>query len=77
MAPSMPDLRPVGPELGLPGLGHLLALNGWKIERQQGIFGHGERGAFVASAEMRWETNFYPMPTTYATFATTSSRRQE
>ena len=22
MAPGMPDLRPVGPELGLPGLGH-------------------------------------------------------
>ena len=57
--------------------GHLLALNGWKIERQQGIFGHGGRGAFVASVERRWETNFYPMPKTYATFAATSSRRQE
>ena len=36
---------------------HLLALNGWKIEREQAIFGHSGRGAFVASAEMRWETN--------------------
>ena len=44
--------------------GHLLALYGWKIEREKGIFGHGGRGAFVASAEVRWETNFYPNPTT-------------
>ena len=44
--------------------GHLLALYGWKIEREKGIFGHGGRGALVASAEVRWTTNFYPNPTT-------------
>ena len=38
--------------------GHLLALNGWKIEREKGIFGHGGRGAFVAAAEVRLVTNF-------------------
>ena len=57
--------------------GHLLALYGWKIEREKGIFGHGGRVAFVASVERRWETNFYPIPTTYATFATTKPRRKE
>ena len=50
--------RPAG-EIG----GHLLALYGWKIEREKSIFGHGGRGALVASAEMRWTTNFYPMST--------------
>ena len=40
--------------------GHLLALYGWKIERQKGIFGHGERGALIASVEMRWTTKFLP-----------------
>ena len=44
--------------------GHLLAAYGWKIEREKGIFGHGGRGAFVASVEVRWTTNFYPNPTT-------------
>ena len=53
--------------------GHLLAFDGWKIEREQGILGHGGRGAFVAWGEGRWTTTFYPIPTTYATFATTSS----
>ena len=57
--------------------GHLLALYGWKIEREKGIFGHGGRGAFVASAEMRWETNFYPNPTPYATSATMPSDPDE
>ena len=28
---------------------HIFALKGWKIERERGIFGHGGRGAFVAS----------------------------
>ena len=44
--------------------GHLLAADSWKIERLQAIFGHGGRGAFVASEEMRWERNFYPMAAT-------------
>ena len=44
--------------------GHLLALYGWKIEREKAIIGHGGRGAFVASVEVRWTTNFYPNPTT-------------
>ena len=57
--------------------GHLLALNGWQIEREQAIFGHGGRGAFVAAAEVRLVTNFYPIPTTWATFAATSSPRAE
>jgi len=39
-------------------------LYGWKIEREKAIFGHGGRGALVASAEVRWTTNFYPNPTT-------------
>ena len=38
--------------------GHLLAIDGWKIERERSIFGHSGRGALVASAEMRWTTNF-------------------
>ena len=44
--------------------GHLLALYGWKIEREKAIFGHGGRGAFVVGAEGRWTTNFYPITTT-------------
>ena len=61
------------PEIG----GHLLAFDGWKIEREKGIFGHGGRGAFVALGEMRLEPNFYPISTGYAMSATTSSRRPE
>ena len=56
--PAVRRDRPAG-EIG----GHLLALYGWKIEREGSIFGHGGRGALVASAEMRWTTNFYPMST--------------
>ena len=70
--PAVRRNRPDG-EIG----GHLLALYGWKMEREKGIFGHGGRGAFVASAEVRWTTNFYPNPTTYATFAATSSPNAE
>ena len=40
--------------------GHLLALNGWKIEREKGIFGHGGRGAFVAREETRFDNQFLP-----------------
>ena len=57
--------------------GHLLASDGWKIEREKGIFGHGGRGAFVAWGEMRLEPNFYPISTGYAMSAITSSRRPE
>ena len=52
------------------------------VERLEDRTGEGhlrswQCGAFVASVERRWETNFYPIPTTYATFATTSSPRAE
>ena len=51
---------------------------GWKIEREQGIFGHGGRGAFVAWEEREHlATNFYPMTTTYAMSAITTSGRAE
>ena len=33
MAPGMPDLRPVGPELGLPGLGQAFALRHDVVDR--------------------------------------------
>ena len=72
---DQPAVRRDRPALEIGG--HLLALYGWKIEREKAIFGHGGRGAFVASLERRWTTNFYPITTTYATFATTSSRREE
>ena len=49
--------------------GQLLTVNGWKIEREKTIFGHGGRGALVAGAEGRWTTNFYPIPTTLAAVA--------
>ena len=39
--------------------------------------GHGGCSAFVASAEMCWATNFYPIPMTCAGFANTSLRSQE
>ena len=55
--------------------GHLLAFDGWKIEQEQGIFGHGGRGAFVAWGEMRFAPTFYPIPTTYAMSATATSDR--
>ena len=61
------------PEIG----GHLLAFDGWKIEREQGIFGHGGRGAFVAWGEMRFAPTFYPISTTYAMSATATSDRAE
>ena len=61
------------PEIG----GHLLAAYGWKIEREKAIFGHGGRGALVAWEEMRLVTNFYPISTTYAMSAITSSHRKE
>ena len=83
-APARPGLRlpqvggydePIGRVRDLAGL--LLALYGWKIEREMAIFVHGGSGAFVASAEMRWTTTFYLMSTSYATFAATSTPRAE
>lgn len=38
--------------------GYFLAAHGWKIAREKAIFGHGGRGLFVASREIRSETNF-------------------
>ena len=61
------------PEIG----GHLLAFDGWKIERELAIFGHGGRGAFVAWGEGRWTTTFYPIPTTYAMSAIITLGRAE
>ena len=57
--------------------GHLLASNGWKIEQEKGIFGHGGRGAFVAWEEMRFAPTFYPISMTYAMSAITTSDRAE
>ena len=54
-----------------------LRLDGWKIERERSIFGHGGRGALVVSGEMRLATNFYPISTGYAMSAITSSHRKE
>ena len=57
------------PEIG----GHLLAFDGWKIEREQSIFSYGGRGAFVAREEMRFAPTFYPISITYAMSAITTS----
>ena len=57
------------PEIG----GHLLAFDGWKIEREQSIFSYGGRGAFVAREEMRFAPTFYPISMTYAMSAITTS----
>ena len=52
--------------------GHLVAADGWKIEREKGIFGHGGRDDFVVSAETRLETHFYWITITYVTLAISS-----
>ena len=57
--------------------GHLLASDGWKIERQQGIFGHGGVALSLAGKKDASTTNFYPITTTYATSAITSSGHHE
>ena len=57
--------------------GHLLAAYGWKIEGEKSIFGHGGRGAFVVSGEMRLETNFCSIPKGYAMPAIYPPRRAE
>ena len=46
MAPGMPDLRPVGPELSLPGLGQALALRHDVVDRIGGEL-HGFLAAVV------------------------------
>ena len=57
--------------------GHLFASNGWKIEREQDIFCHGGVALVLSGKKDASITNFYPMTTTYATFATTSSAPAE
>ena len=57
--------------------GHLLALYGWQIEREKGIFGHGGVALSLPRGEIRSQTNFYPNPTGYVTLATTSPGHQE
>jgi hypothetical protein len=37
---------------------HLLAANGWKIEGEKGIVGHGGRGSFVAWIGRRLDNDF-------------------
>ena len=60
---NQPAVR--GDQTALEIGGHLLALDGWQIEREQAIFGHGGRGAFVDREELASTTNFYPISTTY------------
>ena len=57
--------------------GHLLASDGWKIEREKGIFDHGGVALSLLAKELASTTNFYPITTTHATFATTSSAHAE
>ena len=52
-----------------------IALNGWKIEREKGIFGHGGVALSWHRQKCAGKRIFYPMPTTYTTFAITPSRR--
>ena len=44
------------PEIG----GHLLATYGWKIEREQDIFGHGGRGRFRCLGRRTLDNDFLP-----------------
>ena len=69
LAPSASTVKPLVAEAGMS--------NGWKIEREKGIFGHGGRGAFVVWEEMRFAPTFYPISTTYAMSATATSDRAE
>ena len=72
--PAQQDQRAVGREQ--PSLeigGHFLASDGWQIEREKDIFGHGGVALSLLAKELALTTNFYSITTTYATFATTSS----
>ena len=53
--------------------GHLLASDGWQIERENGIFGHGGVALSLPGKKDALTTNFYPTTTTYATSATATS----
>ena len=56
---------------------HLLASDGWKIEREKGIFNHGGVALSLPGKKDASTTNFHPITTTHATFATTSSVHAE
>ena len=56
------------PEIG----GHLLASDGWEIEPEQAIVGHGGVALSLHGKKDASTTNFHPITTTYATSATTS-----
>ena len=45
-------------QTAIEGGAHLLAAHRWKIEGEQGIVGHGGRGAFVAWEEGRFDNEF-------------------
>ena len=51
---ALQDQAAVGRDEPAPEIGcHLLASDGWKIGREQGMFGHAGRGAFIAWRERR------------------------
>ena len=56
------------PEIG----GHLLASDGWEIEPEQAIVGHGGVALSLHGKKDASTTNFHSITTTYATSATTS-----
>ena len=45
-------------QAAIEGGAHLLAAHRWKIEGEQGIVGHGGRGAFVVREERRFDNEF-------------------
>ena len=47
-------------QAAIEGGGHLLALDGWQMEGEKGIVGHGGRGAFVVREERRFNNEFLP-----------------
>jgi hypothetical protein len=52
------------------GGGDLLALDGWKAERQKIIVGHGGRGALRSGEGLASATESYARSNAYATSAT-------
>ena len=42
-------------QAAVEGGDHLLVLNGWKIEGETAIVGHGEHGAFVVQEQRRFD----------------------
>ena len=49
-----------GDQATIEGGRHLLALDGWQMEGEKGIVGHGGRGAFVVREERRFDNAFLP-----------------